>query len=360
MNKGTITIDKAVQTVTVRATDESCQYSTLTQLTPELEAQISAFLETCPGFHYFQSPAFFNVCCSSKKLTPYYVIAWQNGAIVGVLLYFRQRQFVLPVADFLTSRILIWGGPVVRNHVPAVADGLLRHYQNTGPNVMYTQVRNLIDTAVFRDQFRRYGFRYEEHLTLIVDLNQSETTLWRDVSTKRRNQIRRAEKEGCIVEKQDSLSALKVSYAILKDGYERTKLPLPDFSHFEALHQQADAYSGLRVFTVSWQGEIIGCMLCLAHSHWLFDYYAGAYRQYYKKYPNDLLPWRVLLWAKENGFTQFDFGGAGKPGVPYGVREYKKQFGGLLVNHGRYERTTYPRLFALITNAFRLWQRLTR
>ncbi|GAB3513242.1 hypothetical protein GCM10027341_55020 [Spirosoma knui] len=357
MEKGAMNTDKAVWAVSRRAMGESYQYSTLTELTSELETQISAFLETCPGFHYFQSPAFFNVCHASKKLRPYYVIAWQDGAITGVLLYFRQRQIALPVADFLTSRILIWGGPVVRNQVSAVADGLLRHYQNTGPNVMYTQVRNLVDTSVYRDQFRRYGFCYEEHLTLIVDLNRSETALWQDVSTKRRNQIRRAEKEGCIVERQDSLPALRASYAILKEVYERAKLPLPDFSHFEALHQQADAYSGLQVFTVSWQGEIIGCMLCLAHGNWLFDYYAGAYRQHYNKYPNDLLPWWVLLWAKENGFTQFDFGGAGKPGVPYGVRDYKKQFGGALVNHGRYERTTYPQLFALVTSAFRLWQR---
>ncbi len=338
---------------------ERYQFSTVTQLTPELDREISAFLETCPGFHYFQSPRFFCVCSSSKKLTPYYVIARQNLTLVGVLLYYKHVQITLPIASFLTSRTVIWGGPAVRNNAPEVVDGLLRFFQNTGPVTMYTQVRNLVDTSVCKDSFVRHGFQYDDHLNIIIDLTRSETELWQDISTKRRNQIRRAEKEGCRVEKQDSLSALRASYAILETVYQRARLPLPDFGHFASLHQQTDASLGLRLFTVSWQGEIIGCMLCLAHGNWLFDYYAGGYSQHYKKYPNDVLPWRVLLWAKENGFTRFDFGGAGKPHIPYGVRDYKKQFGGKIVNYGRYERAKYPRMFALISKAFTLWQRFT-
>ncbi len=354
-----MTVEEPIKLPERNAISGPYQFSTVTQLTPELDREISAFLDTCPGFHYFQSPRFFNVCCSSRKLTPYYIIARQDMTLAGILLYYQQVQITLPIASFLTSRTVIWGGPVVRSNTPEVVDTLLRSYPDTGPPTLYTQVRNLVDTSSSKEHFTRHGFQYDEHLTIIIDLTRSETRLWQDVSTKRRNQIRRAEKEGCVVEKQETLSALRASYAILQDVYQRARLPLPDFSHFESLHQQADARSGLRVFTVSWQGEIIGCMLCLAHGNWLFDYYAGAYRRHYKKFPNDVLPWRVLMWAKENGFTHFDFGGAGKPHIPYGVRDYKKQFGGQLVNYGRYERTQHPRMFALIKKAFTVWQRFT-
>lgn len=353
-------VEQTIRPIESSRANEAYQFSTLTQLTPELETQLSAFLDSCSGFHYFQSPGFFAVCRSSRKLTPGYVIAWENLAIVGVLLYVRQVQIDLPVASFLSSRTVISGGPVVRNNVPVVVDGLLRFYQENGPATMYTQVRNLSDTSAYRNLFVRYGFQYDDHLTIRIDLTRSETELWQDVSTKRRNQIRRSEKEGCVAEMQESLSALRDSYAILEEVYRRARLPLPDFSHFESLHQQTDARSGLRLFTVSWQGEVVGCMVCLAYGNWLYDYYAGAYSQHYKKYPNDLLPWWVLLWAKKNGFTHFDFGGAGKPNVPYGVRDYKKQFGGEFVSYGRYERIQHPRLFSVVSNAFRLWQRFTR
>ena len=355
-----MTTDRPMPLSETHTIDESCQFSTVTRLTPELATELSDFLASCPGFHYFQSPRFFDVCRSSPKLTPGYVIARQHSVLVGVLLYFRQVQISQPVASFLSARTLIWGGPVARHSAPAVVDGLLRFYLKNNPVTLYTQIRNLSDTSAYTDLFVRYGFRYDPHLTIHIDLTRSETDLWQDVSTKRRNQIRRAQKEGCVAEEQTSLPALRASYAILEEVYQRARLPLPSLSHFEALYQQADERSGLRLFTVSWQGKVIGCMFCLAYGTWLFDYYAGAYSHYYKKYPNDLLPWWVFTWAQKKGFTHVDFGGAGKPGIPYGVRDYKKQFGGELVSYGRYERVEYPRLFALVSKAFRLWQRFTR
>lgn len=352
-----MTSEETVSLAECSARRESYQFSTLTHLTPELDRELSAFLATCAGFHYFQSPRFFQVCGSSRKLTPYYCIARHQSTLVGVLLYYKQAQLTIPLVALLSGRTVIWGGPVVRNNDPEIIDGLLHFYRKSSPATIYTQVRNLTDPSASKEIFARHGFLYDDHLTIIIELTRPETELWRDVSTKRRNQIRRARKEGCVVEQQHSLAALRASYSILQEVYQRARLPLPDFSHFESLHRQADARSGLRLFTVSWQGKLIGCMLCLAHGNWLFDYYAGAHSAHYKKYPNDLLPWWVLMWAKENGFTGFDFGGAGKPNLPYGVRDYKKQFGGKLVSYGRYERARFPRLFSLISRAFRLWQR---
>jgi lipid II:glycine glycyltransferase (peptidoglycan interpeptide bridge formation enzyme) len=73
-------------------------------------------------------------------------------------------------------------------------------------------------------------------------------------------------------------------------------------------------------------------------------------------HPNDLIPWDVFLWGKENGFTRFDFGGAGKPDVPYGVREYKKKFGGKMVSYGRYEKINKPNLMKIAKTGFQIMQ----
>ena len=338
--------------------NEAYQYSKWTDLTPERVGALSAFLTACPGFHYFQSPQFFNVCRASKKLTPYYIIATANSEIVGILLFFRQIQIANRAISFLTSRTIIWGGPVARNNAGDVIEGLLRFYEANSPATIYTQVRNLVDTTVYKSAFLTNDFQYDPHLTILIDLTRPDDALWQEVHTKRRNQIRRAEKEGCAVEQRNTIDSLTSCYSILNEVYKRAKLPLPDFSHFESLLHLSTVDSGLRILTVIWEGRIIGCMLCLAHGDWLFDYYAGAYSQYYKKYPNDLLPWAVFSWAKKNGFRHFDFGGAGKPDVPYGVRDYKKQFGGTLVSFGRYEKIHYPTTFRLINKAYALWQRL--
>lgn len=51
--------------------------------------------------------------------------------------------------------------------------------------------------------------------------------------------------------------------------------------------------------------------------------------------------------AKELGCTTFDFMGAGKPNKPYGVREFKKRFGGELVEYGRYRLICKKKYFNL-------------
>jgi serine/alanine adding enzyme len=335
-------------------------YTLLQQVTPDDERMIYAFIDANPGFQFFQSPVFYQLSLTSKKLRPFYIIAKQEGSIVGVLLACRQVQINLPFIRFLTSRNLIIGGPLVRNQDEQIVNGLLATYRIKSPRSLYTQVRNMRDTTGSRAAFLANGFGYEDHLTILVDLGQTEEELWKDVHSKRRNEIRRAEKEGCRVEMVATLETLTHCYDILTEVYHRAKLPLPDFSHFKAMLQHSTETIGLRIFTAVWKNRIIGCMLCIAWGDTLYDYYAGSYSRYYNKYPNDLLPWAVFKWAKMNGFSRFDFGGAGKPNVPYGVRDYKKKFGGALVSFGRYECVHFPILFRLMTQLFIWWQRAKR
>jgi serine/alanine adding enzyme len=45
--------------------------------------------------------------------------------------------------------------------------------------------------------------------------------------------------------------------------------------------------------------------------------------------------WDVIKWGAGNGYGVLDFGGAGKPGEIYGVRDFKAKFNGRRVNYGR-------------------------
>jgi hypothetical protein len=58
--------------------------------------------------------------------------------------------------------------------------------------------------------------------------------------------------------------------------------------------------------------------------------------------PNDFLMWNVICWAHRNGYKYFDFGGGGKQGVPYGVRDYKMKYGCEIEDYGRYIYTHRP------------------
>ena len=55
-------------------------------------------------------------------------------------------------------------------------------------------------------------------------------------------------------------------------------------------------------------------------------------------FPNDILIWETLKWGLKHNYKTFDYGGAGEPNKKYGVRAFKQQMGGKLVNYGRYEK----------------------
>lgn len=322
----------------------------------EMEA-IELFTKKHTHVVYFQSLLFFKACHISEGLTPYFHVAYnEHKAIVGIMLSFRQVQYSFFPLNLFSSRIIIWGGPLVKDEDLSVYRGLYEIYLRQKPFSIYTQVRNLFDQSKFQDVIQDLGFKYEEHLNILIDLRKTEEELWQEIHSKRRNEIRRSIKEGTIVEVKKDEYSLEKCYLILEEVYQRAKLPLPSLNHFRALLHSGNEREGLVIFVAKFENKIIGCMLCLAYGTTLFDYYAGAYRDWYHKYPNDLIPWEVFKWGKQNGFIQFDFGGAGKPNVPYGVREYKKKFGGETVSYGRFEKIHFPVFFKLALLAFRYWR----
>jgi lipid II:glycine glycyltransferase (peptidoglycan interpeptide bridge formation enzyme) len=52
-----------------------------------------------------------------------------------------------------------------------------------------------------------------------------------------------------------------------------------------------------------------------------------------------------MQYAAENDYPLFDFMGAGSPDQPYGVRDFKAEFGGELVEHGRFLCIRKPMLY---------------
>ncbi len=76
------------------------------------------------------------------------------------------------------------------------------------------------------------GYKSEKRINIIIDLSKDEDTLWKEVYSKRRNEIRRAEKNGITVKEFRDIDTLEKSYNILKEVYQRAKLPIADLSLF--------------------------------------------------------------------------------------------------------------------------------
>ncbi len=147
-------------------------------------------------------------------------------------------------------------------------------------------------------------------------------------------------------------------FQVLQEVYQRAKLPLPSFNFFVSLRKKSNGEFQLIPFTVKYNNDIIASFFGLIYKNRIYEFYVGNESNYAKMNPGDFLLWEIFKWGKQHGYALFDFGGAGKPGIPYGVRDYKMKFGGTILELGRYEKIHHPLLMQAAKAGFKLWQRL--
>lgn len=286
----------------------------------------------------FNTPEFFNLHKLSGETEPGVVCALENGEIKGLLTYYihKEKKFLL---GKLTSRTIIWGSPVFDSSADILKSLLKEYLIRNKKKTIYSQIRNIYDTNEYKSVFQDIGFDYNEHLNILFDLTKGEDNLWMDIHKYRKKEIRNCYKKGIsvrLIQNHENDLLLK-AYEMIFKLYKKLYLPVYSKNFFDIASKILFPLDYLKVFGAFLDKKLIGVRYILCYKNMLYDWFAGSDEDYLKFKPNDVLPWEVIKWGANNGFEIFDFGGAGKPGVYYGVREYKQRFGGKFVNYGRYE-----------------------
>lgn len=302
------------------------------------------FLFTHPKSNIFQTPEMYHVYKSTKNYEPVFLSAVNDDdEIRGALLAVIQKEHSGFLGKF-SSRSIIWGGPLVKDDNPEVLDFILNEYNKTiKKKAIYTQFRNLwnwTDDEIII--FQKNGFHYEAHLDILIDLKKTEDELLKEMHKGRRKNIHRAERIPLKFEEIETDVEFEQCIQLIEQTYKRVKLPCPDKTFFYDACAKLKHINGLKKFAIKYKEDIISTRFVLCYNGLVYDWYAGTDERFLDKYPNDYLPWKILQWAKENGYNTFDFGGAGKPNKKYGVRDYKLKFGGELVEFGRFEKVHKP------------------
>ena len=191
------------------------------------------FIYDHPEGNIFQSPEMLDIYTRTSNFEPVFLsVNDRDGDIQGILLASVQREYGGPIGE-LTTRSIVWGGPLVRNNDADVMAMLLSEYDNiVRRRVILTQFRNLWDQSDYMHAFIRSGYRYLEHLNFIIDLKVGGEHLFANLSSSKRRQIRRSmEKEGVEIVMSTDESSVEELYVLLSDYYSKyVKKPLPSLS----------------------------------------------------------------------------------------------------------------------------------
>ena len=270
----------------------------------------------------------------------------EDGVLKGVVVGFvtveqsRWRQF-------FTRRAVINGGPLLAEDISTEALRLLlqRLREEVSKEAIYIEMRNFNDYSRWKDRFEACGFAYQPHLNFHLDCSE-EAVIQRNMHESRRRQVRKGLASGAVIEEAKTEQEVRDFYRILEQLYRRkVKTPLFSLEFFLAFFRQEWG----KYLLVKYEGKVIGGMMCpILEDRAIYEWYVcGLDKLYREQHPSVLATYAAMQYAAEHGLPRFDFMGAGKPGEDYGVRAFKAQMGGQLVEHGRFLLIAKPLLYRI-------------
>jgi len=329
----------------------------------KIKKEWDEFVYNHPKANIFQTSYMAEVFERTKKIEPItlVVIDEETDEILASLLSCVMKQ--TNILSSFTSWARIRGGPLFLDNEKGIAavSLLIQSYDSIiRKKVLYTDIWNLGNTQQLSMPIENNGYIYEDLLNFLIDLTKSKEELWEGLNRDKRRGIKKAKELNIAIEICIKKEEIPICYDLLQETYKNAKIPLADISLFESTFDILVSKHNAVFLFAKYDNKCIATQVALIYKDTIYAWYTGVIREYLSYHPGDLLIWHLLEWGAENGYSMFDFGGAGNPKKEYGVREYKKQFGGQLVNFGRYKKIHSPKKLWLAEKGFEVWRRLKR
>lgn len=305
--------------------------------------QWEEFLSDNPYATPFQTPEFYELFSSVKYLSAVAIAIEDSGSLKALAVITLQKEPGL--IGYFSRRAIIYGGPLLLERDKAFLKLLLKELSRyVRGKAIYIEARNLLDYSEFYEVFKNTGWYYEPYLNFRVNC-EDEGIIWKNLNRLRKRQIKRATKNNVIINVANDIREVGELYSLLKHTYKtRIKKPLFKWEFFRLFFEKGFG----KVFIIKKDCKIIGGHFCPIGNKVIYDWYGCGLDKDFKDYaPSTMAVYAALLYGANNGYKYLDFMGAGSPYEKYGVRDFKTQFGGALVEYGRFIKILNPALFQI-------------
>ena len=325
------------------------------------QLQWQELIQSSPTATWFQNDEAYRFYQSVCGIQSFAYGVSEEDRLVGVVVGYITKE-KNPIKQFLTRRAIIIGGPLLAEDISETALAkLLKAVKAMGngqwemgeensnairlsplaSRPIYIESRNFHDYSRWKSTFEQSGFAYQPHYDIHVHCNAQH-----QMSERRQRELRKAIKNGATVAQAQSEQEVRDWYQILSQLYrEKVRTPLFSEDFFVQFYRNGVG----KYLLVKKDDKVIGGMMCpILESKAIYEWYVCGLDETYKDlYPSVVATNAAIEYAKKNGLPLFDFMGAGEPEIPYGVRDFKMEFGGELKEFGRFLCIRKPLLYKI-------------
>lgn len=168
----------------------------------------------------------------------------------------------------------------------------------------------------------------DDRKTVVIDTSVEEDSIWMNqISSKNRNMIRKAEKNGLAFERDDDfkyIEQFKVLYDSTMERLEADDFYFFDDNYYDSFckHFKNKGFIGC----VKKENEVIGAALYMINGSYGHYHLAGSKREYASLGTNNLLLWKVACEMHKEGVKEFHLGGGTDSDEENSLFKFKKSF----------------------------------
>lgn len=288
----------------------------------EIVAKWDEFLQDAPFASHYVTPNYF--------IDPYIrgwrfvVLAMDNQGKVAAVLAGVQSGEKIVSGMFSRPQMIFRNGVDRHTAVDALLDGVLE----LGGERSFSEIHSWESVPEFAARGMQARPSNEDTSIVMLDLAAGADALFAGFSQTRRNEIRKAVKQGILeiseLKTDDELAEL---YKIHCDWTRRKGFPADAFEDMQTATAQRE---NRRTFIARAEGKIIAGSYFRFCPGGVVEYAANnSLPEYQKLRPNDLIAWHAIQWACDEGFSHFSMGGANL---------FLRRFGGRVLTTYRYSR----------------------
>jgi len=159
----------------------------------------------------------------------------------------------------------------------------------------------------------------------VIDVNKSEDELQRSLRSSTKRNFRKAEREGLVLERSDSLQAVAEFYRLHCQTRQGHGVPPQPFHFFEKIHEHVIAKGLGAVFSARKDGRAVAASVYFHFGKNAIYKYGASDKDFQWLRPNNLVMWEAIRWYAKHGYDSLCMGRTEKQHK--GLRQFKTGWG---------------------------------
>ena len=252
---------------------------------------------------------------------------------IKIISFYQNNKPVAFIPLIISHKYRILGSPIKGTFTPYMGLFTLTKLDEESEKALANSLYNFLDKEYRFFLNKRFVFfqhynslKTDKYFsTYEVEIQKNEEEMWKYISSRCRNMIRKAEKNNVsVVEIEPSNKYINMYYDMLIDTFSRRGAkPFHSrdvfFKLFKHLYPE-----NIKFLATEVNGKIASMGIFLFNKYHLY-FLSGASNPEYNKYAvNNKLHWEVLKFSMNNNIHLYDMGGKGIPSID----KFKESFGG--------------------------------